>query len=101
MLGVGGGLLLAGGLAFGLSEWNWDSYEAWWGPGQYAGMSAMVIGGVLVLTAVPLLAIHISQRNSKNERIREIDRELHLTMVPIFAPRADGGRYGLQLRATF
>jgi len=101
MLGVGGGLLIAGGLAFGLSEWNWDSYSAWWGAGQWAGVGVMTIGGILVLTAVPLLAINISRRKSKKERIREIDRELHLTMVPIFAPRADGGRYGLQLRGAF
>jgi hypothetical protein len=101
MLGVGGGLLIAGGLAFGLSEWNYDSFDYWYGPGQYAGVTAMGIGGILVLTAVPLLAVNLSRRNSKKERIREIDRELNLSMVPVFSPRADGGRYGLQLRGTF
>lgn len=97
LMGIGGGLLIAGGAAFGASEW-----EGWYyGPGQYAGLSAMTIGGILVLVGVPLFAVNLNRRNSKKDRIRHIDRQLDLTMVPVFAPRADGERYGLKLRATF
>jgi len=102
MLSIGGGFLLAGGLAFGLSEWNYNFYDgAYWGPGQYAGVTAMTIGGILVAVGVPLLAVSLARRNSRKRRIRQIDQELSLAMVPVFSPRADHEQYGLRLTVAF
>jgi hypothetical protein len=40
-VGLGGFLLIAGGVTFATSEWNWDSYSAWWGTGQWVGVVLM------------------------------------------------------------
>jgi len=99
-VGLGGVLLIAGGVAFGTSEWNWDSYSAWWGTGQWVGVVLMTWGAISIATATPFLVRQVkAKRRWEREHARVLVREL--TVAPILAPTPRSQTYGLTLRGQF
>lgn len=99
-VGLGGFLLIAGGVTFATSEWNWDSYSAWWGTGQWVGVVLMTWGAISIATATPFLVRQIKAKKSwEREHAGVFGREL--TLAPIFAPSPRNQTYGLTLRGRF
>jgi hypothetical protein len=99
-VGLGGFLLIAGGVTFATSEWNWDSYSAWWGTGQWVGVVLMTWGAISIATATPFLVRQIKAKKSwEREHAGVFGRDL--TLAPIFAPSPRNQTYGLTLRGRF
>lgn len=99
-VGLGGFLLIAGGVTFATSEWNWDANSAWWGTGQWVGVVLMTWGAISIATATPFLVRQVkAKKRWEREHTSAFGRDL--TLAPIFAPVRGNGTYGLTLRGTF
>lgn len=99
-VGLGGFLLIAGGVSFATGEWNWDSYSAWWGTGQWVGVVLMTWGAISIATATPFLVRQVkAKRRWEREHASSLAREF--AVAPILAPAPRNQTYGVTLRGTF
>jgi hypothetical protein len=86
-------------VTFGTSEWD-GYYGEYWGTGQWVGVGLMTIGGIMLATATPFLAIRIKEKKDWERQHAGVWGE-KLTVAPIVAPTSRNRAYGVTLHGRF
>jgi hypothetical protein len=96
-VGVGGFLLIAGGVTFGTSEYDYFGY---WTGGHYAGLGLMSLGAISLITATPILAIRAKEKRDweRSARARNVQ---DLSFAPQISPTGRSKHYGVAVRGRF
>lgn len=94
---LGGFLLIAGGVTFATSEYDYFGY---WTGGHYAGLGLMSLGAISLISATPLLAIRARDKREWERRAAARNVE-GLSLAPHISPAGRSKEYGLALRGKF